>query len=82
MAVPNSQRRASLGAFTALTILLVPQAGDTAPVGFVDKVENEAKVASGDTELAAIIGTPVHMKDVLRRVLREGCKSPSVTTRC
>jgi hypothetical protein len=70
MPVPNSRRRASLGAFAVLTILLFPQAGvaadDTAPVGFVDKVENEAKVVSGDTELAAIIGTPVHMKDVLR----------------
>ena len=39
---------------------------EPAPVGFVDKVENEAKVVSGDSGATAIIGTPVHMKDELR----------------
>jgi hypothetical protein len=41
-------------------------ADDPAAVGFVDKVENEAKIVSGETAAAAIIGTPVHMKDELR----------------
>ena len=41
-------------------------ADDPAAVGFVDKVENEARIVSGETAAAAIIGTPVHMKDELR----------------
>ena len=41
-------------------------ADDPAPVGVVDKVENEAKVVSGDTAANAAIGTPVHMRDELR----------------
>src|SRR4249919_461338 len=40
-------------------------ADDPAAVGFVDKVDNEGKIVSGETA-AAIIGTPVHMKDELR----------------
>ena len=46
--------------------LVVNAADDPAAVGVVDKVENEAKVVSGETAAAAIIGTPVHMKDELR----------------
>jgi hypothetical protein len=46
--------------------LAVNAADDPAAVGVVDKVENEAKVVSGETVAAAIIGTKVHMKDELR----------------
>jgi hypothetical protein len=46
--------------------LAVNAADDPAAVGVVDKVENEAKVVSGETAAAAIIGSPVHMKDELR----------------
>jgi FecR protein len=46
---------------------LAAQAADEpASVGIVDNVENEAKVVSGDTVTAAIIGTPVHLHDELR----------------
>jgi hypothetical protein len=41
-------------------------ADDPASVGVVDKVENEAKIVTGDTTTTAIIGTKVHMKDELR----------------
>ena len=55
---------------TFLVTMLAPLAAfatdEPAPVGFVDKVENEAKVVSGDSGATAIIGTPVHMKDELR----------------
>ena len=55
---------------TFLVTMLAPLAAfatdEPAPVGFVDKVENEAKVVSGDGGATAIIGTPVHMKDELR----------------
>ena len=37
-----------------------------AEIGVVDKVENEAKIVSGDNAAAAIIGTPIHMRDELR----------------
>ncbi len=70
MAVYQSRRRACLGVLALSALLLLPYAAiaadDTAQVGFVDRVEKEAKVASGDAEVAAIIGTPVHMRDVLR----------------
>jgi hypothetical protein len=46
--------------------LAVNAADDPAAVGVVDKVENEAKVVSGEIAAAAIIGTKVHMKDELR----------------
>jgi hypothetical protein len=36
-----------------------------AAVGVVEKVDNEAKVVSGDTVTPAITGTPVHLKDEL-----------------
>ena len=55
---------------TFLVTMLAPLAAfatdEPAPVGFVDKVENEAKVVSGDSGATAIIGTPIHMKDELR----------------
>jgi hypothetical protein len=55
---------------TFLVTMLAPLAAfatdEPAPVGFVDKVENEAKVVSGDSGATAIIGTPVRMKDELR----------------
>ena len=41
-------------------------AEDAVKIGVVDKVENEAKVVSGDNAAAAIIGTPIHMRDELR----------------
>ncbi|MGB6441171.1 MAG: hypothetical protein WBE89_18005 [Methyloceanibacter sp.] len=56
--------------FAFLFIVGVPlaaQAADEpASVGIVGNVENEAKVVSGDTVTAAIIGTPVHLRDELR----------------
>jgi hypothetical protein len=40
---------------------------DTARVGFVNKVENEAQVASASgASTTAVVGAPVHMKDELR----------------
>jgi hypothetical protein len=62
--------RGRLHQFALLFILGVPLAAqaadDQAAVGVVDKVENEAKVVAGDTATAAIIGTPVHLRDELR----------------
>ena len=61
------------GALRILTFLIMVghplwanAADDLASVGVVDKVENEAKVVSGDNAAAAIIGTPIHMRDELR----------------
>ncbi|MGB0058322.1 MAG: hypothetical protein WBQ20_16545 [Methyloceanibacter sp.] len=46
---------------------LAAQAADEpASVGIVGNVENEAKVVSGDTVTAAIIGMPVHLRHELR----------------
>ena len=48
-------------------VSLAAQAADApASVGIVGNVENEAKVVSGHTVTAAIIGTPVHLRDELR----------------
>ena len=62
--------RSCLRQFAFLFIVGVPlaaQAADApASVGIVGNVENEAKVVSGDTVTAAIIGTPVHLRDELR----------------
>jgi hypothetical protein len=62
--------RMRLRLFALLFLLGLPLAAnaadDPAAVGFVHKVENEAKIVSGETAAAAIIGTPVHMKDELR----------------
>ena len=62
--------RSCLRQFAFLFIVGVPlaaQAADEpASVGIVGNVENEAKVVSGDTVTAAIIGTPVHLRDELR----------------
>jgi hypothetical protein len=46
--------------------LTVQAAEDQARVGFVDKVEKEASVVSGESATAAIVGTSVHMNDELR----------------
>jgi hypothetical protein len=66
----KSRRRACLAALAAAATLLAATAAiaaEGAPrVGFVNKVENEAKVVNGGSETPAIIGTPVHLKDVLR----------------
>jgi len=63
-------RRVPLRQFAVLLIVGLPliasAADDPAAIGTVDKVENEAKVVSGDTAAAAIIGTPIHMRDELR----------------
>jgi hypothetical protein len=62
--------RSCLRQFAFLFIVGVPlaaQAADEpASVGIVGNAENEAKVVSGDTVTAAIIGTPVHLRDELR----------------
>src|SRR6478752_7534500 len=56
--------------FAFLFVVGVPLAAQAADeptsVGFVDNVENEAKVVSGDTVSAAIVGTAVHLRDELR----------------
>jgi len=58
---------ANLSYFSSLASPIVAQAADDlTAVGIVDKVENEAKVVSGDTVTPAIIGTLVHLKDELR----------------
>jgi hypothetical protein len=46
--------------------LAVKAAEDAATIGVVDKVENEANIVSGDSAAAAIVGTPIHMRDELR----------------
>jgi hypothetical protein len=61
-----------LAAFVALLLMLVLPAGPAAeaassePVGFVDKVENEAQIVSGGHAVTAIVGAEVHMQDELR----------------
>ncbi|HXG78757.1 MAG TPA: FecR family protein [Methyloceanibacter sp.] len=42
------------------------EAGTSAPVGFVSRVQNEASVLSGGKAILAIAGTPVAMKNELR----------------
>jgi cysteine synthase A len=51
--------------------LTIHAADDPARVGFIDNVENEAKVVSDESAITAIIGTPVHLNDELRT--RQGC---------
>jgi hypothetical protein len=41
-------------------------AEDPSAVGAVDRVENDAKIAAGDTVTPAKIGTPVYLRDELR----------------
>jgi hypothetical protein len=41
-------------------------AEDPSRVGFVNKVENEAEVVTGQAAATALVGTAVHMKDELR----------------
>jgi hypothetical protein len=58
---------ANLPFFFIVGVPLAAQAADEpASVGIVGNVENEAKVVSGDTVTAAIIGAPVHLRDELR----------------
>jgi hypothetical protein len=66
MHAPTSLLRLLAVLFAMLPSLVAFAEDGPAPVGFVDKVENEAKVISGDAATAAIIGTPVHMEDELR----------------
>ena len=62
--------RVGLREFALLLIVALPlvanAADDPSEIGVVDKVENEADIVSGDNATAAIIGTPVHMRDELR----------------
>ncbi len=62
--------RGRLREFAFLFIIGLPLAAnaadDPAGIGVVDKVENEAKIVTGDTAITAIIGTPIHMRDELR----------------
>jgi hypothetical protein len=61
---------ANLPFFSSLPLIALPLAANAAEVaaeiGVVDKVENEANIVSGDNASAAVIGTPVHMRDELR----------------
>ena len=56
----------------ALLVLTPPLAAcaaaddDPARVGFINKVENSAEIVSASGTTAAVVGTPVHMKDELR----------------
>jgi hypothetical protein len=60
----------NLREFALLFIVCLPLAAsaadDPAAIGAVDKVENEAKVVSGDNAITAVIGTLVHLRDELR----------------
>lgn len=62
--------RGGLREFAFLLVVALPLAAkaadDPAAIGVVDKVENEAKIVAGDNATAAIIGTPVRMRDELR----------------
>ena len=62
--------RVGLREFALLLIVALPlvanAADDPSEIGVVDKVENEANIVSGDNATAAIIGTPIHMRDELR----------------
>src|SRR4030042_6343410 len=62
--------RGGLREFAFLFIIGLPLAAsaadDPAGIGVVDKVENEAKIVTGDTAAPAAIGTPTHMRDELR----------------
>ena len=61
--------RGCLRKFALLLIIGLPlaaEAADNPEVVGVDKVENEAKIVSGDIATPAIIGTPVHLRDELR----------------
>jgi hypothetical protein len=62
--------RGRLREFAFLFIIGLPLAAnaadDPAGIGVVDKVENEAKIVTGDTAITEIIGTPIHMRDELR----------------
>lgn len=66
--MPAPMKRLRL--FAVLFLIGLPLAAqaadDPADVGVVDKVENEAKIVTGDTTTTAIIGAKVHMKDELR----------------
>jgi hypothetical protein len=66
--MPAPRKRLRL--FAVLCLIGLPLAAqaadDPADVGVVDKVENEAKIVTGDTTTTAVIGTKVHMKDELR----------------
>jgi hypothetical protein len=66
MDAPPSLLRLLPFLFAMLAPVAAFAADGPAPVGFVDKVENEANVVSGDGAATAIIGTPVYMKDELR----------------
>jgi hypothetical protein len=57
-----------LGALLCLLVVPHPAGADDDPsrVGFVNKVENEGQIVSGEAAAAALIGTAVHMKDELR----------------
>lgn len=66
MPAPPSLLRLLAYLVVMLALLTAFAADESAAVGFVDKVENEAKVVSGDIAATAIIGTPVHKKDELR----------------
>jgi hypothetical protein len=63
---------APLGRLRVLLLLLllgVPlsaQAAEPAAVGVVDKVENDARVVSGDRVTPAVVGTPVRLREELR----------------
>jgi hypothetical protein len=62
--------RGGLPGLALLFIISLPLAAnateDPSAVGAVDRVENEAKIVSGDRATTAIIGTPVYMRDELR----------------
>jgi hypothetical protein len=58
--------------FALLVVLVLPifawaeEEEDSGRVGIVNKVENQAQVVSASGATAAIVGTPVHMRDELR----------------
>jgi hypothetical protein len=66
MPAPHGRLREFALLFIVGLPLAAAAADDPAAIGAVDKVENEAKIVSGNNATTAIIGTPVHMRDELR----------------
>jgi hypothetical protein len=66
MTAPRGRLRRLAFLFIIGLPLSAGAADDPSAIGVVDKVENEAKIVSGDNATTAISGTPVHMRDELR----------------
>jgi len=66
MHAPRGHLRKLAFLFIVGVPLAANAADDPSAVGLVDKLENEAKIVSGDKATPAVIGTSVHLRDELR----------------